>query len=71
MKIHPLIKTPINLQQTREELQNTNSDLTGRQLLPEHRKNKVNFSKNKKSSNLFPRFRKTPTKPPNHEGANQ
>lgn len=40
MKIHPLIKTPINLQQTREELTSTNVDLTGRQLLPEHQKKK-------------------------------
>lgn len=45
MKIPTLIKTPINLEQTREELRNTNADLTGRQLLPEHRKNKVNFPK--------------------------
>lgn len=41
VKTKPLIKHPPNLQQTREDLRSTNALLTGRQLLPEHRKVKV------------------------------
>ena len=46
----------INLERTREELINTNADLTGRQILPEHRKNRVRFvgKKQKEFSHISP-----------------
>lgn len=59
IKPKPLIKSAtINLEQTREELINTNVDLTGRQLLPEHRKKKVRFIERKRKHFVCPYLEK-------------
>ncbi len=48
MKTKPLIKNQRSIEQTREDLKNTNSILTGRQLLPDHSKIKVSFNDTRK-----------------------
>jgi hypothetical protein len=49
-----LIKHQRSIEQTKEDLKNTNSALTGRQLLPDYAKIKVIFEiNNKKRKNIF------------------
>jgi len=53
MKTKPLIKNQRSIVQTREDLKNTNSVLTGRQLLPDHSKIKVSFNDTRKRKKIF------------------
>jgi hypothetical protein len=53
MKTKPLIKNQRSIEQTREDLKNTNSVLTGRQLLPDHSKIKVSFNDTRKRKKKF------------------